>query len=464
MRSLMLAAILLASYFATATAEERKFPYQAIVEVEGEYVRSGPGTSFYPTDKLRKGDKVTVHRHDPGGWCMISPPPGSFSWIKAENVQKSGESGGVLKSNGVVIHVGSSLSADEFTTIQGNLSRGEAVQILGERTFQFEDGPRQMYKISPIRREWRWVQRKSIVAADAIQQDPFPGETPSRKRTGPIAEQLEPDTNAFAQPISTSETVTGPDLNVPRNDRPRNTTGQVAGSAEESPFQDRLDSIDNEFREMIKQEPTSWNLAEIEKQYLQLDNEASLPTQSKAIAMRLDAVSRYTKTQRDYQSFLKISEQTRQRDAELAAVQQQRQSDLLGLSGSTPGGSAVPATQALVPPPQPQSNVQALASTATPPGGGDNSPSAPGTANGQGFAGAGMVVSMAKTFAGGPQYALVAPGGKLLAYLIPASGIDMKRSLNQSMGIIGDRVHKQEWGADVITVRGMQPVQLRTSR
>ena len=105
-----------------AGAEDRKYPYQAIVEIDGEYVRSGPGQSFYPTDKLKKGDKVTVHRHDPGGWCMIAPPPGSFSWIRSDYVQRSGESGGVLKANNVVVHIGSALNPDEFTTIQGNLS------------------------------------------------------------------------------------------------------------------------------------------------------------------------------------------------------------------------------------------------------------------------------------------------------------------------------------------------------
>ena len=59
---------------------------------------------------------------------------------------------------------------------------------------------------------------------------------------------------------------------------------------------------------------------------------------------------------------------------------------------------------------------------------------------------------------------MIAPGGKLLAYLIPVSGVDLKRAVNQSMGIMGDRSFKQEWGADVITVKGVQPVQLRASR
>jgi hypothetical protein len=71
---------------------------------------------------------------------------------------------------------------------------------------------------------------------------------------------------------------------------------------------------------------------------------------------------------------------------------------------------------------------------------------------------------MAKSFPGGPQYALVVPGGKLLAYLVPSQGVDLRRAVNQSMGVIGDRSFRQEWGADVIVVRGLQPVQLRASR
>ena len=143
-------------------AEDRKFPYEAIVEVEdGENVRSGPGPKYYPTDKLQKGDRVLVHRHDPGGWCMISPPPGSFSWIRAEHVQKSGKDSGVLKTNGVVVHIGSTINPEEFTTVQANLSKSDAVEILGEKNFQFDDGPRLMYKISPVKREWRWIPRNN---------------------------------------------------------------------------------------------------------------------------------------------------------------------------------------------------------------------------------------------------------------------------------------------------------------
>ena len=439
MRSMLFAAVVItASSFVAAEAQDRKFPYQAIVEIDEEYVRSGPGTTFYPTDKLRKGTKVTVHRHDPGGWCMITPPPGSFSWIKAEyvHVQRSGDSAGSLKANNVVVHVGSSLSADEFTTIQGNLSKGEAVHILGEKTFALEDGPKLMYKINPVRREWRWLKGKSLISADAIQSGPFPGESAPRKKTGPVADQIETDPDAFTHPISTSESVTGAGELSPRNQKPR-------AANLDATFQDRLATIDTQFRGMIEQEPATWNLAEIERQYSQLDNDATQPSQSKTIGLRLDAVARYEKTQNKYLSFLKINDEAKQRDAQLAAVQRDAEQRLV--NGNPADGQPQPIAQ-----PQP-----AVASA---------EPETPRPANVPNFAGAGTIVSMAQTFPGGPQFALVAPGGKLLAYLLPTPGVDLKRSVNQSMGIIGERSFRKEWGADVITVRGLQPVQLRTNR
>ena len=62
---------------------EQAFPYKAYVTAAEVYVRSGPGRTFYPTDKLHTGDQVEVYRHDPGGWCAIRPPEGSFSWVSA---------------------------------------------------------------------------------------------------------------------------------------------------------------------------------------------------------------------------------------------------------------------------------------------------------------------------------------------------------------------------------------------
>lgn len=454
--------ILVGSLTAPAEAQDRKFPYEAVISIDGEYVRSGPGPSFYPTDKLKRGDKVMVHRHDPGGWCMIAPPPGSFSWILAKNVKKTDNDRGVLNANKVVVHVGSSINPDEFTTIQGNLSQGDAVEILGEKTFAFEDGDKLMYKISPIKREWRWIPRKALAATDSIHSEPFPAEPAPRgkKPAGPVANQNELDPDAFAKPISTGPIPTGSELEERRPSKSRSPEkGAAIGPDDADGFRTRLDKIDRQFREMIQQDPSTWSLDGIAQQYRDLDREASQPAISNTIALRLDAVARYEKIHRDYVEFLKLSAETKQRDAQLASLQLQHENQLRTLTGGT-----APATPTPIPTPVAQPTLGAGQPIANAAPGGAPTASTNTPANPNGFAGAGIVQPMSKSFAGGPQHALIAPNGKLLAYLQPAPGVDLRRYNGQSMGIIGDRQFRQDWGADVITVRGLQPVQLRASR
>src|SRR5690349_18957580 len=116
----------------SAPAADHKFPYEATIDVAEEYVRSGPGQKFYPTSKLRRGERVTVHRHDPGGWFMISPPEGSFSWIQADHVRHKHEGAGVLTQNNVIVRVGSQYN-DERDWYQRELNKGDEVEILGEK-------------------------------------------------------------------------------------------------------------------------------------------------------------------------------------------------------------------------------------------------------------------------------------------------------------------------------------------
>ncbi len=454
--------VLVGHCVAPVQAQDRKFPYEGVIDIDGEYVRSGPGPTFYPTDKLKRGEKVMVHRHDPGGWCMIAPPAGSFSWIRAEHVQKSGQDRGVLKANKVVVHVGSSINPDEFTTIQGNLSKGDAVEILGEKSFAFEDGPKLMYKVSPVKREWRWIPRKALVATDSIRSEPFPAEPPvHQKKPGPVADHGELDPDAFAKPISTGPMPIGNDHENRRGVKPRPGEAGTPGNGNPpNGFRSRLDQIDQQFREMIQQEPSTWNLNDIAQQYRALDKEASQPAVSNTIALRLDAVARYEKIHHEYVEFLKLTSETKQRDAQLASLQQQHEAQLRALSGATAPTSPTPLT-----PPTPGAG-QPIAS-AVPDGASPGSaPPANATqpANPSGFAGAGVVQPMARTFPGGPQFVLIAPSGKLLAYLQPTPGVDLRRYNGQSMGIIGDRQFRQDWGADTITVRGLQPVQLRPGR
>lgn len=416
---------------------ERTFPYEAIINIEdGENVRSGPGPKYYPTAKLRKGDRVMVHRHDPGGWCMIAPPPGSFSWVRAEYIQKSpsGDTG-VLKSSGVVVHIGSSLNQDDVTTVQANLSKGDAVEILGEKNFNFEDGPRLMYKISPVRREWRWISRKSIDAADAFKSDPFPEEQPKKKRTGPVA-GLDPD--AFAKPVSVRPTQDEEVVSSVRPDSDQVSVRESAAASEITAADRRqLDAIDQQFREMIRLDPSVWNLDQLETQYSQLENQVDKDAMTNLVAKRMDAVNRYRKTYNEYLEFFRLSAQTKARDAQLRG-----------------------AAEGVNPVRQPEMQP----TVATPPSATTRPAASPPAAAAPAFDGAGVVQKMAQTFPGGPQYVLITPEGRMLSFLQPAPGVDLNRHVGQSMGIIGQRVRRNDWNADVITVRSLQPVQLRGSR
>ena len=446
-----------------AEAADRKFPYEAMVDVEeGENVRSGPGPKYYPTTKLRKGDRVMVHRHDPGGWCMIVPPAGSFSWVRAEYIQKSGAETGVLKTSGVVVHVGSAINPEEFTTVQANLSQGDAVEILGEKNFTFEDGPRLMYKITPVKREWRWIARKSIVAADAVKSDPFPAEqTAPKKRNGPVA-QLDED--AFAKPVSMGPAHRPEDSSSTEKSR-STTAGDLAvrpsgpGSDLPAAARQQLEEIDQHFREMIRQDKSTWDLDSLENLYRDLEDEVGEAAMTSLIAQRQDAVQRYRKTQQDYLEFFKLSAETKQRDAQLQSPRTSPERS--PVAGQVPAAGNGPQSRVPVSAPHQPAAPQQPAVTQQP----SVPKPAPAQAGGApAFDGAGIVQKMAQTFPGGPQFVLITPDGRMLSFLQPGPGVDLNRHVGRAMGIMGQRVHRDDWNADMITVRSLHPVQLRGSR
>lgn len=426
----LLTGILLLTSSAAPGADKPSFPYEAIVDVDnGEDVWSGPDAKkFYPTIRLKKGERVKVHRHDLHGWCMIAPPKGSYSWVRDVNVRK--DTGAILV-NRAAVHVGSQLNPEDFTTLQGELHKGESVEILGEKTFLVEgEGPRTMLKIPPQKGEWRWIKRTSIVPVDSIHAAPFSDEAPSRRRNGPVADA---DTDDLTRPISTGTTLSE-DRRTPAH------TGDVNASPEaieQRSNKQRLSEIDQQFREMVKQDPPTWDLDSIEQQYQQLIDDTDQPILTNDIGRRMDSIKRHRKMQQDYVDFFKLASETKERDSQLMALQNQGQSP----------------TVRQIPDNTPTSPQAAPAAPTGPPSG--TAPS---------FDGAGIVRRLATSYPGGPQYVLVSPDERVLAVLQPNPGVDLSRYNGRAMGIIGQRFHRPEWNADVINVRGLQPVQLRTNK
>ena len=139
-----------------AAAQIKSFPYDAKVVVDEVFVRSGAGDSYYPTQKLPRETVVTVHRHDPGGWYMIDPPQGSFSWIPERYVKRLNDTEGEVAEESVIAFVGSEFG-DEASVFQRRLKTGEKISIMGQRQIVTSSGPQSMLQIAPPTRERRWI-------------------------------------------------------------------------------------------------------------------------------------------------------------------------------------------------------------------------------------------------------------------------------------------------------------------
>lgn len=472
-------------------SQERKFPYEAVVDLDAEYVRCGPGPKYYPTDKLTRGQTVTVVRHDPGGWAMIAPPPESFSWINAEYVQRIDGKRGTVTANNIIVHVGSKLG-DERSVYQRTLSKNDTVEILSEAKVVTERGPMTMYRIKPPAREYRWIATKALVPASAFKGGPAgaplkPPAAPLPNITGPIALDTElptaPEADPFAPaiPVSTGATPAGPEMSAPIVAAPI-SNGPSLGSTQPSPgpttpaigtidpHRTRFYEIDEQMRAMLQRDPLEWNLDAVERDLLELNKQPIPPNLHVQIQSRLKHLQKYVRMQRDFTELHQLTSETKKRDAQLLSLQRKTEEQLRQLeSGQVSAPSPTPIPQPApspTPRPAPVTPKPSLTpgqvvpiSTGTRPPVPAPSPRPANPAAVPKFDGAGIVQK--RSDEGKPAYAIVAPDGRLLAYLQPPAELDLAPFVNFQMGVIGERAFDAAVGADVIQVRGLQPVVLR---
>ncbi len=484
---------------------EAPFPYQASVQAPEAIVRCGPGKNYYPTSKLSRGDRVTVRRHDPDGWIMIEPPPGSFSLIRADDVQVAGNSGTVkrLDQGQAMVRVGSALDPTEDSIFQRRLFSGERVEILGDVLIPRTDKTVLMLKIRPPRGEYRWIEQSALSAPGAPRQQE-PGD-------GPIAK----------------DDASGP--------RPAAAPATAAiGRAQAPPTfdaNDTLEQIDRQFRDMVRQSPQTWNLGQIDRAYRELDAQTGSAAVRSQIQMRYSALQHYVQMKSQYDISARLAAETSRRDADVAAAQgalgpQNTRRPIGGLdtgalgphrapglpmmptmnlplgpsagNGPAPGGGVAPGGAAdSGATAQPGTNLpdqegaQAAPrdpfATAGPTrisspdnwgsGNASTSPRAtPGPANAQFPAtappkrirppggpeldGAGYVQRAATPIPGGAQHVLLDSTGRILAYLLPDRGVSLDGVLGRPMGIIGPRSYRADLQTDLIIVRQMIPVRI----
>lgn len=185
-----------------AARGEVAFPYTAYVVADDAYVRSGPGSQYYPTEQLPFGTPVEVYRHDPGGWYAVRPTAEAFSWVSSRYVKVETDTQGVIVADRVVARVGSAFS-DVRDVIQIYLDRGETIELLGAKQFGSGDAAQIWYRIAPPAGEFRWI------AGQHVSREPPPGAKPlAASRSNRLIERetappapLNPPTRVATAPI-----------------------------------------------------------------------------------------------------------------------------------------------------------------------------------------------------------------------------------------------------------------------
>ncbi|MDF1742346.1 MAG: hypothetical protein P1V19_01535 [Gimesia sp.] len=439
-------------------AKKHTFPYEAIVNAEEALVRSGNGSRYYPTLKLQRGSRVTVHRHDPGGWFMITPPQGSFSWIRAEYVQKMAANRGRIMENGVVVRVGSAFGENRDVE-QIRLSKNDEVTILGSKNVGSEFGNILMYQIKPPKGEWRWMEGHLLMPANQSQ----PGKSAPAPFDAPIANSGK---DPFSEGITQNHSARPQQemIKTPTDGSARRSVPEVDQMAA---AKQAIKTIDTQFRAMIEAEPTAWDLNALEQDYKTLQQEIKHPAIASKIDLRLDAVDRYRKVQAEFQDFLKLAEETSKRDAALVSMapDQNKTSRYPDPENAAGTGSLLPPTpEPATEPPSPNPQLTPLPQPSAPQPtvpqpGATTQPTKPTQPQ---FSGAGIVRRLRNVRQGMPTHALVAPNGQFLAYLQPVSPqINLDSALGRSMGVTGKRWFRSELRGEYILVESMMPVRLQ---
>jgi hypothetical protein len=153
---------------AAAESQPGLFPATVRVLADHTYLRAGPGDDFYPTERLVAGAAVEVWAVDPSGYVAVRPVEGSFSWLRASDVDPvssfgeppagpaPGRSVGVIVTDGAVSRVGSQLN-DLRHVAQVSLEAGERVQVIDEVRIAAGRHAGLWVRIEPPAGEFRWA-------------------------------------------------------------------------------------------------------------------------------------------------------------------------------------------------------------------------------------------------------------------------------------------------------------------
>jgi uncharacterized protein YraI len=158
-RSAVAALFLAVALLPASRALAARYPYTAEVGTAKATVRSGPGTSFYPTSQLHRRERVDVYYETNDGWCAIRPPAGSYSWVDGRRLRAAQSSKVAEVTAATSSFIGSELS-ETRDAVAVRLKPGERVAVLGVERL----GKQPWIMIEPPSGEFRWIETKALRA------------------------------------------------------------------------------------------------------------------------------------------------------------------------------------------------------------------------------------------------------------------------------------------------------------
>jgi len=406
--SFVLVACCVAMLARPATAQQ-SFPYKAFINANEVYLRSGPGQSYYPTDKLAVGQEIEVYRHDPGGWYAIRPVDGSFSWVAARYLKPGEDNLAVIAEENVAARVGSRFS-EIRDVVQVRLHKDEAVELLDAKQAATVAGSQAWCRITPPAGEFRWVFGKYV--------DPeYPRD--GLRRTGPAegaALSADAAESAAAGPKHTAAAKAKRGTAARRAshagevaaNEPLAATAERSMSPEE--YQAELESLELELSTMVVEEPTVWAFNGLQQRAELLLNQAETAPERGRARLLLNKVAHFADLKQRYDAVTSLAQETDRANQQLVRL-------------SPPLRTA------------------------------DREPAAAGR-----FDGVGKLTEVRSPKIGAPRYALLDENGQVRCYVSPAPGVNLRAYVGRQVGITGVRGYMPEQHARHLMARHVSTV------
>ena len=287
-------------------------PARVHVAADETYLRAGPSNDFYPTGRLTRGDVVELWDFDASGYAAVRPVEGSFSWIRADDLQLLDEAAdtatpsetrrvGVVLNDGVISRIGSQLNPCRHAA-QVRLEAGERVSVIDTVTTKRGRYPGTWMRIEPPSGEFRWVWAHDLVLPPGIEPPAAPREQSGITLVSGQLDSL-PAAPRELDPPRASPIPAAPARDV-IDDTPWYTRWMPQGSSVFEPWNrpvtgsieagamaasgDELDDIDLELSLAVAAPEDQWNLTPL-RERLNLTSARSTTHQERLRADALDA-------------------------------------------------------------------------------------------------------------------------------------------------------------------------------